>query len=202
MSSYTHIIHDQDDYDKMIDSLYRSERESQHLLYIHAHGSNDKKNYDVLKSVSNKDQKYIFITDLKDALDSAFQNNKKIYIIAISCYWNEKYKKEYAGENKLPIPTISFASGDVTRLPTFESNFISMIHNLPPNFDYQYMMTWFQNLKKRSNYLMNLNEVYIDGVLQTPSGYVLKYRDERIDDDDSWESLQDEDQRIWNQKRY
>ena len=40
-----------------------------------------------------------------------------IYIIGISCFWTKKYQKEFAGENSLPLPAISFAPQDQSRLP-------------------------------------------------------------------------------------
>ena len=94
--------------------------------------------------------------DLNYVIETALEDNKCIYIIAISCFWNEKYKKG------LTIPTISFAPDEVSRLPYMFETLVRKINNLGDVFDKEIMTSWFVNLKKEFNMHMNCWDSVVD----------------------------------------
>lgn len=202
MSSYKHIVTTQQEYDDMVNQVNMSDSNSHHLIYFYGHGN---KNNDSFITTINPEAtpRCIFIKDdtyppfdLNYVIKTALQDGKFIYIIAISCCWNEKYKKG------LTVPTISFAPDENSNLPYPFYNLERKINILDNNFDKTDMINWFQNLKKEFNKQMNLWEIHDDksGEIVTPGGYFLKYADSSIADDYGWESLKDEDDRIWKNK--
>lgn len=202
MSSYKHIVTTQRQYDDMIDQVNNSEKESHHLICFYGHGN--KNTNDFITTIDPTEKpRCIFIKDkiiprldLNYTIKTALENDKCIYIIAISCCWNEKYKKG------LTIPTISFAPDENSNLPYMFDILKRKIEYLDDNFDKELMIGWFQNLKKEFNINMNLWESHDDetGNLRIPGGYVLKYNDDNMVDDNSWDSLKDENDRIWKTK--
>lgn len=202
MSSYKHIVTNQQEYDNMISQVNYSDDGSHHLICFHGHGNKKTDNF-ITTIDPNANPRCIFIKDetyppfdLNYVIKTALEHGKYIYIIAISCCWNEKYKKG------LTIPTISFAPDENSNLPYMFSNLKRRINCLDNNFDKEIMINWFQNLKKEFNKQMNLWEIHDDktGKVVTPGGYVLKYADPSIPDDYSWDSLKDEDDRIWKNR--
>ena len=78
---------------------------------------------------------------------------------------------------------------------------VRKINNVGDDFDKEIMTSWFINLKKEFNMLINCWEIHDEnGNVQIPGGYVLKYNDSAIADDDSWDSVEDEDKRMWDKK--
>tara|TARA_Y100000389_G_scaffold177965_1_gene190700 strand:- start:7639 stop:8289 length:651 start_codon:yes stop_codon:yes gene_type:complete len=203
MASYKHIVTNQKEYDDMISQVNYSEDGSHHLICFYGHGNKNTDNF--ITTIDPKaSPRCIFIKDdtfpsldLNYVIKTALEDGKFIYIIAISCEWNEKYKKG------LTIPTISFAPDEISNLPFMFSSLERRINCLDSNFNKEIMVDWFKNLKKEFNKHMNLWENHDDktGKVITPGGYILKYADPSIADDDNWESLKDEDDRIWKNKR-
>ena len=201
MTSHKHIVTNQEEYDDMVSQVNGSERGSHHLICFHGHGNKEKD--DFIKTINpNANPRCIFIKDanmprldLNYVIETALEDNKCIYIIAISCFWNEKYKKG------LTIPTISFAPDEVSRLPYMFETLVRKINNVGDDFDKEIMTSWFINLKKEFNMLINCWEIHDEnGNVQIPGGYVLKYNDSALADDDSWDSVEDEDKRMWDKK--
>lgn len=201
MTSHTHIVTNQAEYDDMVHQVNYSENGSHHLICLHGHGR--KETNDFITTIDpTANPRCIFITDsnlprlnLNYVIETALEHNKCIYIIAISCFWNEKYK------NGLTIPTISFAPDEVSRLPYRFDALVSKINNLGDDFDKEVMTTWFINLKKEFNMHINCWEILDEnGKVVIPGGYVIKYNDSHISDDNKWDSLKDEDARALTQK--
>ena len=201
MSSYKHIVTNQKEYEDMISQVNYSDDGSHHLICFHGHGNKLNDNF-IITIDTKANPRTIFIKDdtyppfdLNYVIKTALENGKFIYIIAISCFWNEKYKKG------LTIPTISFAPDEVSRLPYMFENLVRKINNIGDNFDKKIMTSWFINLKKEFNIHINCWEIHDEnGDVQIPGGYVLKYNDSAVPDDDSWDSLKDEDDRNWKSK--
>ena len=202
MASYKHFVTNQQEFDDMVHQVNMSDSGSHHLICFHGHGNKTNDNF-IITIDPNASPRCIFIKDdkyppldLNYVIKTALEDGKFIYIIAISCCWNEKYKKG------LTIPTISFAPDEISNLPYMFSTHKTKINCLDSNFDKEIMINWFQNLKKEFNKHMNLWEAHDDETKKvvTPGGYFLKYNDDTMADDYSWESLKDEDDRIWKNK--
>lgn len=201
MTSYKHFVTTQAEFDTMACNVQESERGSHHLICFHGHGN--AKSDDFIVTIDTKaEPRTIFIKadysplyDLNQIIKTAFENDKFIYIIAISCFWNEKYKKG------LTVPTISLAPDVSSSIPYPFDNLRRRINSLPDNFDKEFMINWFQNLKKNLNVMMNCWAHYDEnGKERKDGGYVLKYNDETIEDDDSWDSRSDEDKRHFERR--
>ena len=203
MTSYKHFVTNQQEFDDMVHQVNMSDSGSHHLICFYGHGN--KNTDDFITTIDPKaNSRCIFIRsdtypplDLNYVIKTALEDGKFIYILGISCWWNEKYKKG------LTIPTISFAPDEISNLPYMFNNLKRRINCLDSSFDKEIMIDWFQNLKKEFNKHMNLWENHDDetGKVVTPGGYVLKYADPSIADDNSWDSLKDENDRIWKNKR-
>lgn len=201
MTSQKHIVTNQEEYDDMLYQVNGSERGSHHLICFHGHGHKNADSF-ITTIDPNAFPRCIFIKDnnalhldLSHAIKTALEYDKSIYIIAISCFWNHKYK------TGLTIPTISFAPDEASGLPYMFDTLRRKINNLGDDFDKGCMTSWFVNLKKEFNMHMNCWEHRGEtGEVLTPGGYVLKYNDPAIADDDSWDSVEDEDKRAWGKK--
>jgi hypothetical protein len=177
-NSFIHIVKNQIQYDEMIQSYINSDDNTNHLVYIHAHGGGEPKQADVLKSIKScTGANFIFISDLTRVMSEGIKQHKNMYILAVSCHWNKKYDPEFAGEYCLPKPTISLAPTEASRLPYPCRILEGEVKNLPNNFDETYMRTWFNNLKANFDYNLNCHEIYIAGELQKHGSYELIYSD-------------------------
>lgn len=178
----------QDQFNDGCKKISESLEGSKFFIVIHGHGSSKEENIDFLGTIKNNNKnKFIFLDTLKRTLEEALEDNKKIYIIAVSCWWNKKY------ENFLPVPTISFAPDRDSRLPYHFSALEQKINAIPDDFDEIYMKNWFILFKKNFNMLMNCVAVMDEnGKEIIPGGYVLKYRDPMLNDDNTWDSREDE----------
>lgn len=132
-----HIINNQEECEAVTSALYTSKKQS-HIIYIYAHGSDDKDIFDVLKSM---DGNYIFIDELAKAIQEAMAAGKHIYIVAHSCYWNLKYDWGF------PTPTISFGPDDKSRLPFMSKTTEHRLRALPDEFDKSFFLDWLQKLQ-------------------------------------------------------
>ena len=177
-NSFIHIVKNQTQYDEMIDSYTNSDNNTNHLVYIHAHGGGESNQANVLKSIKScPGANYIFISDLTRIMSNGMKQNKNMYILAVSCHWNKKYDPKFAGEYCLPKPTISLAPTETSRLPYPSRMLEGEVKNLPNNFDQTYMKTWFNNLKVKFDYYLDNNEINIDGEIQQFGRYELIYSD-------------------------
>lgn len=202
MPSYIHYVTDQDEYDTMITAVYDSKPGSHHLICIYAHGNAE--NDELLTTIDpHASTRCIFIKDnnhsyydFNHVIETAFKNNKFVYILSISCFWNEKYKKG------LTIPTISLAPDEASYLPYPFVNLKRRINSLPDDFDEEIMINWFQQFKKNLNLLMNCWEhIEENGKERKAGGYILKYNDHMLQDDCNWNSRTDENLRNLEKKR-
>ena len=177
-NSFIHFVKNQTQYDEMIDSYTNSDNNTNHLVYIHAHGGGETNQADVLKSIQScPGANYIFISDLTQIMSNGIKQNKNMYILAVSCHWNKKYDPNFAGEYCLPKPTISLAPTETSRLPYHSRMLEGEIKKLPNNFDETYMRNWFYNLKVKFDYYLDNNEVIIEGEIQQFGRYELIYSD-------------------------
>lgn len=196
MTSYKHFVTNQKEYDTMADQIRESENGSHHLICFYAHGNANTHNF-ITTINTNTESRVIFIKDddmpsydLNRIIETAFENDKYIYIIAVSCCWNEKYKKG------LTIPTISLAPDIISSLPYPFQNLRQIINSLPDNFDKEFMINWFQTMKAKLNILMNCWKHHDkNSEARNDGGYILKYNDQVLDDDYTWDSRMDEDNR-------
>ena len=96
MASYKHIVTNQKEYDDMISQVNYSEDGSHHLICFYGHGNKNTDNF--ITTIDPKaSPRCIFIKDdtfpsldLNYVIKTALEDGKFIYIIAISCEWNEK----------------------------------------------------------------------------------------------------------------
>jgi len=177
-TSFTHFVKNQREYDNMVQSYKESNDNTDHLVLIHAHGGGKSNQADFLKNIEScPDSNYIFIGNLTEAMNDGIKKNKKMYILAVSCYWNKKYDPEFAGQYCLPKPIISLAPTEVSRLPYLYNMLELHVKALPANFDEKYMRIWFYNLKARFDYDMENMVVYISGEIQKFGNYELIYAD-------------------------
>jgi hypothetical protein len=177
-TSFIHFVTNQEEYDNMVGSYKNSDENTDHLIVIHAHGSNKSKDADTLKNIEScPGSNYIFINELPYVMNNGKKENKKMYILAVSCYWNLKYNPEFAGQYCLPKPTISLAPTETSRLPYLYKRLEKRVKELPNNFDEIYMRNWFINLKANFDYNLDCHEVYMDGELQKYGRYELIYSD-------------------------
>lgn len=203
MGSYKHFVTNQAEFDIMARDVHESEKGSHHLICFHGHGNAETD--DFIVTIDRKaNPRCIFIKsdnsplhDLNQIIKTAFENDKYIYIIAVSCFWNEKYKKG------LTVPTISLAPDVSSSIPYPFENLRGRINSLPDKFDKEFMVNLFQNMKKNLNVMMNCWAHIEDdtGKERKDGGYILKYNDESIKDDDSWDSRFDEDKRHFERRR-
>ena len=156
-TSFTHLIYTQDDLDNVTDVINYSENNSYHVILLYAHGSDDSKLTDTLKTIKNNESRnYIFLDQFNEMIKLARKKNVKICLIAISCFWNKKYDINFGANKTLLKPTLTFGSYKTTRLPYPIQRLINKINDLPSDFDHQFIESWLFSLKDEFDNYMSL----------------------------------------------
>jgi len=162
MACHKHFVTTRSEFDSMTYEIHESEKGSHHLICFHGHGNAETDNCPLY--------------DLNQIIKTAFENDKSIYIIAISCFWNEKYKKG------LTVPTISLAPDVGYFIPYSVQNLRERINSLPDNFDKEFIINWFQKMKTNLNNMMDCWSFDENGKQRKKDYlYVLKYNDNRLE---------------------
>lgn len=134
------IIKTQKDCDDAVNIL-RTKDNDNYTIYIHAHGSDKKNFFDVLRTMDNTE--FIFITELANVMQDVINAGKNVYVVALSCYWNLKY------DWGIPTPTVSVAPDTSTRLP-YPVDVVenSLRNHLSDDVDKSVFLDWAQKLKE------------------------------------------------------
>ena len=126
-----------------------------HILYLYAHGSNNHKMFDVLRSMTGEG--FIFLDSLAATIKEVMAAGKDVYVVANSCYWNLKYGWGF------PSPTISFGPDKSTRLP-FPSEYVELkLAALPDEFTKSVFLEWITELQATYKWWANKITCYGEG---------------------------------------